>query len=244
MGSMPTTFTRSVHHPGVINIPLKNGQRGRKRGFYRMAARSDFFVVNEVLNRRAKVGLASVAVRAGWGTAGLYGSPNPIFFDRKVYRKVSTEIVVLHDAAPSKAARRKPGYNAKRVANVSTFIHLETGQRHVVIGIHLVADSKYVDDAWAARVRQVSIKKLTDLVEKHARLGAVVWVLGDTNIRDPFRLGVGFVWIRPVGIDKAGVATPYGITVLDHDFEVIEVPVEVSDHRKALLTKVVLAIKH
>lgn len=188
-----------------MNIPTKVGAKAWAINFRNLADRADIFGINEAGNLRAKRLYLRLARRLGYGCYGLFSGPNPVFWDRRKYRRYSAIQVRLHGAARGRLARLWPGFNSPRFMTVVVLKPLAGGPLVAFVNLHFVAPGPKVDDRWRARMRDLSIERLTAIVEHHMDLGRVVVVAGDTNIKHPIRMPEGFLWLRPTGVDKLGV---------------------------------------
>lgn len=223
---------------GAINVPAKVGRTAWIRCFNIMANRTAAFVQNETLYRRMKVATAAAATARGWGATGLWTSPNPIFFNRRILRKVDSDVRRLHDRGPG--YRALPGFNSERYATLGVFRRRGRAYRSMplisIIGWHLVPQFR-VDATWRDRVRSESIDQVREMILEQLELGRIVYLLGDTNIVGPIPFGMPArtTSIKPVGIDKAYVFTPDDIEVVRKSFTLPKAP---TDHKDGIVTDV------
>jgi hypothetical protein len=212
------------------------GVKNWRRCWYVMAARTSVFGTNETLTRSIKLTYQVLARKNGWRVAGLWRSPNPIFYKRSDWRHVSTDVVTLHGRGPN--YRSHAGYNERRYANITVLEDRHSDAlKHVHINVHLVADSRYAPAPWVRRARASSLRQLQDIVAAHVGAGRVVWLYGDMNIGSPFLVARGFHWIKATGVDKIGIAVPHGYRLLDEDFTLHRAP---TDHKDGVIAHVVL----
>lgn len=195
----------------VMNIPTKMGARAWAIDFDKLADRADVFGINEAGSVRAKRLYRRLAQARGYSSWGLWRGPNPIFWDTRLYRLHSARQVRLHRRGRGRLARRFPGFNGARFVTVVTLVHLATGRRITFLNWHFVAPGWKVRDAWRARMRRRSIATVRAIVESTLDHGCTAVGFGDTNLREPFEVVDGWVWLRGEGVDKLGVAVPDGV---------------------------------
>lgn len=188
-----------------MNVPTKVGAKAWEINFRNLANRADIFGINEAGNARAKALYRLLAGRLGYGYYGLFVGPNPVFWDRRKYRRYSATQVRLHSAGRGRLARLWPGFNGPRFLTVVVLRPITGGPLVTFINLHFVAPGPKVNEAWRAQMRAKSIARLHAIVDHHMDLGRVVVVVGDTNIKQPFPMPEGFLWLRSTGVDKLGV---------------------------------------
>jgi endonuclease/exonuclease/phosphatase family metal-dependent hydrolase len=192
----------------VMNIPTKVGARAWAIDFDKLADRADVFGINEAGSVRAKRLYRRLAKERGYSSWGLWRGPNPIFWDTRLYRLHSARQVRLHRRGRGRLARRFPGFNGARYVTVVTLVHRATGREITFMCWHFVAPGWKVRAAWRAKMRRRSIATVREIEDAELAEGRPVVGFGDTNLRDPFDLGDGWLWLRGDGVDKLGVAVP------------------------------------
>jgi len=199
----PKTAKVSV---GVINVPRKVGRANWKKCWSAAAKRTGIFGINESLTPEQRDAYAALACAEQWGQYGLRQCPNPIFWRRSRWQKVTGKVHKIHDAAPGPLRARFPGYNAPRWINEVVLKDKRTGKEVAILNTHWVSEGKKVNAVWRPVVREQSKRAARNLVKAHQAVGRPVVFIGDTNIRKPFAMPKGFRWIRGEGIDKIGAA--------------------------------------
>lgn len=223
---------------GLVNVPVKVGAAAWLACWTILSARCSVLVVNESLSRRQRRVYRAAALARGWGQYGLRSSPNPIFFSRLRWAFLAGRVVPLHEEGPW--AKRWPGYNAARFVTVLALLHRRSGERHVILGTHLVSNGDKNPVAWRAEKREESLALLRILVQGYLADGCVVWLLGDMNLQEPFDLGPGFRWVRGQGIDKIGLGLPPGLKVDGAAWRLVAAP---TDHKHGVTARVRLITK-
>lgn len=216
---------------GVINVPLKVGEDKWVVCFFKMAGASDVFGINEALNKKAKSTYAKLAKSIGYGSSGLWTSPNPIFWNRKFYRKIRQNTVQLHGRGPNYS--KFPGFNDARYANTVILESKLDKSRTMYINVHLAANNaNKVPTSWVNAQQKESIRKIKAIVNESLQAGMDVWLEGDFNIKDTleFKTRYGNVeQIRPKGLDKIYHFTPNRLPVVDHKVRGVVAP---TDHKR------------
>lgn len=194
-----------------MNIPTKVGWRAWRANFRALDERGQVFGINEAGARRAKALYAVLAKRRRLGYFGLWIGPNPIFWDRRRYRLHSAAQVKLHGRAPGWRSLRWPGFNAARYVTVVVLEPLDGGPLETYLNWHWVAPGPKVDEKWRARMREISDRKVTEIIEHHRAAGRIVVGFGDINLRDAPDLGGHVIWLREQGVDVLCIALPDGV---------------------------------
>lgn len=207
---------------GVINVPTSVGARAWRACFLAIAARCAIFGINEVFTRRAKTLFLALAKARGFRQYGARKSPNPVFWKWRRYAKVSGRIIRLHDRLSRYA--EWPGFNDARYVTEVILRRRGRRRRHlpqiVILCTHLVAEGTKVDPADREAARRTSLATLRALIVEHQDAGRIVVLIGDLNVHDRINLAIrGFTWIRPLGVDKVGIAVPDGYELTDADFD-------------------------
>lgn len=197
----------------IINVPTKVGADAWERCWHEAADRADIFGINEAFNPHAKRLYRGLARQHGYGQYGTRQTGNPIFWDRDVYRKVSGRVHTIHGSSGGLLARRWPGFNAERQITDVVLRHRDTRQEVAVLNTHWVPNGGRVPSIWRTWARRKSKRLTRKLIRAHLAAGRVVVFMGDTNIREEIGLTKRMVWLRGVGIDKAGIAVPRGMRV-------------------------------
>lgn len=216
----------------VINVPTKVGPKDWETCFRRTARRAAIFGVNETFTEKAKLLYRDLAREMNLGRCGLRGGPDPIFWDRDIYRQVEHMRTRLHVRGSSLLARRWPGFNEARYVNEAVLRHRATGDQQAILCTHWVPEGRKVPAAWRKWARAESRRRVRALAVKHLAEGRPVWLLGDTNIGAEFNFkpipGATFRWVRGKGIDKIGLWLPKGMAATDVGFELYDAP---TDHK-------------
>lgn len=228
---------------GIINVPTKVGESNWRACFIRADNFSEIFGINEAISRDAKRFYASIARKTYHGFFGLAKSPNPVFWDRNLYKRIRGEVHILHTRGGSTLAKRYPGFNDARYV---TEVELQDRQGYVpnivVLCTHWVPEGKKVPEVWRKWARNEAKRKVRAIARRNLRQGKTVWFIGDTNIGEAFDFGIRgatFEWLRGDGIDKIGVWTPKGTRVNRSHARVYPAP---TDHKhgvagRAFLTR-------
>lgn len=221
--------------PGFINIPSKVGQKAWESCWRKTATRASIFGVCENFTRKQRGTYRAQAKRHNYGVFGL-SSPNPIFWDRSLYKKLSGRVITLHAGAKDSWARRFPGFNAER--KMSELILADwSGQEYAVLCSHWVPEQN-VSLAFKLSARRASKKKTRELIRYHRSLGRIVIFMADTNIYRRINLA-GMIWMRKRGIDKIGVAVPGNMHVTDAESETFPAP---TDHKRGVAGSATIVI--
>lgn len=221
---------------GVINIPTSVGAKAWRKCFLLIRARCSFFGVNEAFAPAAKALYIGLAFAHGFGQYGARKSPNPVFWRRKHWRKVSGRVIKLHAQLGRYA--EWPGFNDARY--VTEVILHRRGRPHlpqvVVLCTHWVPEGPKVTNADRFRARAASKAEIRELILDHLAAGRIVILMGDFNIYDVFDLDIpGFHWVRGQGVDKVAVIVPAGYELTAADFETFEAP---TDHEHGVAATV------
>lgn len=225
---------RAALRVGVINIPTKVGPTAWLDCWTLTADRCGIFGVNEVFHPNAKALYLELAKEHGYSQYGTRGGPNPVFFDRKRWRRVSGRLHRIHGRGDRFG--RWPGFNESRyVTDVVLARRRRPGAPEVaVLCTHWVPNGRKVTAIFRAAARRQSKKLVEQLMREHQAAGRIVYVIGDTNIARTFKLrGRGFEWIRGKGIDKVGVAVPRRFVVGKTSVDVFDAP---TDHHHGVAT--------
>lgn len=221
----------------VINVPTKVGAAAWERCFRETAERAPIFGINETISREAKRLYFDLSRDMGYGRAGLWTSPNPIFYDKDQYEYVESRIHELHPRGSSPLARRFPGFNDARSVTDLVLRDKNTNKQIAVLCTHWVPEGQKVPKAWRAWARNESRRKIRKLIRHHLRHGRIVYLMGDTNIGGLIDMGVRrFKWIRPEGIDKIGVAVPKGTVLKDCNYRKYGAP---TDHGAGVVARAI-----
>ncbi len=189
---------------GMINVPADVGPNAWTECFEIMSNHADVFGINEAINRPQKELYSQLAHDANYGAAGLWSSPNPIFYDRAIFNRLDQRTVTLHGRGPRYS--EYPGFNDARFANVVLLQNRKTKVQATYINVHLAAYNPYkVPGDWVADKHRESLEIIEMLVDKSLNDGDVS-LFGDFNIGDPIKFpkfkGVKTDWVKKVGIDK------------------------------------------
>lgn len=189
---------------GMINVPAGAGADDTRKCWHIMEAKCDRFGVNEVLYAWQKALYLVIARKNGYGVAGIRHSPNPVFFDKSLYRKTFQRTVKLHDRGPN--FKKDPGFNEARYANVVVLVEKGNQLTETHINIHLAAFNRNkVPDAWVFAKHRESLALIRELVEAGLKKGDV-WLYGDFNIHELLTFdnidGGRVEGIKPRGVDK------------------------------------------
>lgn len=207
--------------PGVINIPTSVGPRAWASCFRAIAKRTGIFGINEAFAPKAKALYLILAVARGFRQYGVRKSPNPIFWRRRHWRKVSGRVIKLHDALSRH--HDWPGFNEARYVTEVVLRHRRrlNSPQVTVLNTHWVPEGDKVDPTDRAYARSASLREVRALVLEHLAAGRIVIPMGDFNIYAAIEMNVpGFVWIRREGVDKLGVVLPEGWALDDIDLDV------------------------
>lgn len=191
----------------VTNIPTKVGEKSWARCFELMADKADIFGINEAGSKKAKALYLRLAQKHGLGQYGTRVGPNPVFWNKGKYRRVSSRQHRLHGAGTGRLARRYPGYNSARFCTEVVLAPVAGGPQVAVLNTHLVPNGRKNSLRWRLAARRVALVEIRELVRKHREAGRVVVLMGDMNIALPFFVVRGWRWLRGRGIDKVGVLT-------------------------------------
>lgn len=223
-----------------MNIPTQVGVLNWGRAFRRMFKRpgGNIGMAQEVFTPKAKKLARRMAKRRGWGSYGVANSPNPIFYDKKVWEKVDGFITRIHGRLSK--ADDFPGFNGARFVTVLVLRNKVTGRIETFMNTHLVPEGRKVAALDRIRARRKSKKVIAEIAREQVKLGRTVWIGGDTNWAKNFRLNIpGFRWIRKKGIDKGGVAPGKGLRVIRQSWDAFHAP-EV-DHKHGIQFTAVIA---
>lgn len=225
---------------GMINVPAGAGKDSWLRCWDIMADATTRFGMNESLYRRQKVAYAAKAKREGWAYAGLWDSPNPIFWDKTKYRKVFHETVKLHGRGPN--YRKYKGFNSPRYANVTVLEDIEIGgvQLETHINVHLAAfNNNKVPNDLVRDWHNDSLLILQRLIQAAINKGHDVWVYGDFNIPGPVKFkinGARYELVKAQGIDKIFHFVPAkeGGAKVQYEAHELKAP---TDHKHGLVAR-------
>lgn len=225
---------KRIFRVGVINIPTKVGPNAWRKCWEEAADRCGIFGVNEAFHPKAKALYLELAKEHGYGQYGTRRGPNPIYFNRKRWRRVSGTVHKIHGRGNLFA--RWPGFNEARY--VTDLVLVPRGRPDAlevaVLCTHWVPNGRKVSGSFRDKARVQSRLFVERLVREHQAAGRIVYLIGDTNIAKPFTLGIrGFQWIRGKGIDKVGVAVPKGYVLGKTSVDVFDAP---TDHRHGVAT--------
>jgi len=189
-----------------INVPIKVGREAWEKCFLLAAMYGDIFGINENLSAGQRDTFRDMAREMNVSSFGL-GSPNPVFWNPKLYRRISSKVHLLHGPGPERWRKRKPGYNAERYATVVVLLHLATDQQVTAINTHWAPRSQWVPIRWRLRVWAISTAKIAGLVAVHTLRGRIVALMGDFNMKVWPRILNGMRWLTAKKrVDKLGVA--------------------------------------
>lgn len=219
----------------VINIPTKVGPENWIECWELTAEVADVFGVNENSKKKHKV-YFDLAKKHNHGRYGVSNTPNPIFWDRKIYRGISGRQVRLHKAATGPLARKFPGFNAARYATEVVLRHRETKQELAFIVTHWVPNGNKVNPVFRTASRIASKRGVTRLIRENRNEGRPTFLMGDTNIFKKFWL-YAIRWLRSQGIDKLGFAVPSGWKVSNMSSSTYPAP---TDHKHGVRGSVTL----
>lgn len=196
----------------VINIPTKVGPLSWEQCLEEALERGSLVGVNESTQGKMSLWLR-LAKEHGYGVYA-YSTPNPLFWDKEVYRLVAHNVHKIHDGEGGRWEEKYPGYNAERYITEAVFTEAPESDASTpnlaVLHTHWVPNGRKVNGRWRTRMRRESKRLLRTLIKKHLAAGRIVIVMGDFNIRLPFYIMGGFVWVRATGVDKIGVICPKG----------------------------------
>lgn len=229
----------------LMNVPTKVGWRAWRSNFIALDQRAHVFAVNEAGSSLAKKVYAVLAQRRRLGRYGLFIGPNPIFWDSRRYRRHSAAQVKLHGRAPGWRFRLWPGYNSARYATVVVLQPRAGGLLETYINAHWVPPGKKVDDEWRERMREISERKIAEIIEEHRAAGRIVTLTGDLNLRHEPDLGENVVWLRGDGVDKLAIALPDGVEFADGVSNArarVDVFPGITDHKHGVSADIHLAI--
>ena len=219
---------------GTINIPAQVGSEAWEACWEKTAARTSLFGVQESFLRRQKRTWKRLCRKHGWGRAGVEGGPNPIFFDKDVWEKVSARVIQIHDKSGRK---NKPGFNEARYLTELVLVHRELRFQAAILDTHWVPPF-YVPKIFLTLSRIKSKKLARKLIREHTSKGRLVIFMGDTNIYRAFKLA-NLQWLRGKGIDKLGFAIPSGWSVVSKNARPFPAP---TDHKQGVKGTVTLLI--
>lgn len=217
--------------PGVINIPTNLNDR-KDPSHWRVcwtetADRAEIFGVNESFTAGQRETYLRLAKERDYGQFGTRVTPNPVFWDREHWRKVSGRVIELHGALSRH--REYPGFNEARF--VTEVVLRRRGSKHevTILCTHWVPEGDKVTPADRDRARKSSKDQVAALMKRHTAVGRDCVLLGDTNIHGTFSLGIpGFTWIKEDGVDKVGIAVPLDRRVAHSSSREFAAP---TDHR-------------
>lgn len=210
----------------LMNIPTKVGAKAWSRCFQLLVRHGDVFGINEAGSPRAKRLYRDLARAHGYGQFGLNEGPNPIFWNRNVYRFVSGHQIKIHGRGKGRLARRWPGFNGARFMTVVTLSHIPSGQLVTFLNWHLVAPGWKVRPRWRSRMRVKSAVLIKRQVTYHRNQGRVVVGLGDAN-RDAWTVS-GARWLHMDGPDLMLLGLPSGFHLDKADTDAFPAP---TDHK-------------
>lgn len=214
---------------GMINVPAGVGRRAWNKCFTIMAGACIIFGVNEALYRRMKVVYATAAKLNSFGYAGLWNSPNPIFWDKKEFRKVAAKTIKLHEGRKSKYK----GFNSARFMNVVIVKRRRNNRKLAILCVHLAAfnNNKVPNEQvrlWHAQSLAMIEKALQSAIDQNLE----VWLIGDFNFGEYYEFavrGAKLDFVKGNGIDKMYHFYPEHLPDVDHyEFEPIVAP---TDHK-------------
>ena len=223
----------------LINIPRKVGERAWVECLDKAMDRGSIVGVNEALSEQQRRAYRGVAAERGYSVAGLVDGPNPVFWDRLVWRHVRSRVRRLHPAARGPLAKRFPGYNAARYVTVAALEHRATGRRVTVLCFHLaVGGPDKVSVLWHKAAVAASIVKLARIATWHAVRGRPVILMGDTNARVLRLPARRFRWVADGGrIDKIGATLPARVALVEQAAGVFAAP---TDHKHGVYADLTL----
>lgn len=210
----------------LMNIPTKVGAKAWSRCFLLLVQRGDAFGINEAGSPRAKRLYKQLAAAHGYGQFGLNEGPNPIFWNKAVFRFVSGHQIRIHGRGRGRLARRWPGFNGARYVTVVTLRHIDSGRLVTFLNWHLVAPGWKVRRRWRSRMRAKSAALIKRQVTFHRSQGRIVVGLGDAN-RDAWTLP-GAKWLHRDGPDLMLVGLPAGTYLEKADTDTFPAP---TDHK-------------
>lgn len=194
----------------VINAPIKVGADNWAKCWNRAHANSAVFGINESLTKKQRdvyrVQMAKSPKPVG--QFGLHQTPNPIFWRKDRFRKLSGKVHQIHPSNTGPLADKYPGFNAARYITEVVLLQKVDKREFTILNTHLVPNGPKVNDKWRKKARRKSKRDLRQLVRKHKKAGREVIVMGDMNLYKPFKMPPGFKWIRKFGIDKIGSTLP------------------------------------
>lgn len=217
---------------GTINIPVKVGHAAWEECWEKTARKVDLFGVQESFRRRQRKTWRRLCKKHGWGSQGIAGGPNPVFWDKQVWTKVSGNVSQIH--GPS-GRKDHPGFNAARYETTVVLRHNEFEFEATVINVHW-ASKAWVPKWFIVMARIAGKKSVREKVRKHTALGRPVIFMGDTNIYKKINLD-SIQWVRGVGIDKLGIAVPAGWLIENLSLQPFPAP---TDHKRGFKGEVQL----
>lgn len=215
---------------GTINAPAGYGDEAAETCWLKTSSHSDFFGMNEIGNKSIKDDLENLRREKKHGRFGLYLGPNPVFWDLKKYKSVrKARHIQIHPAATGFLARRFPGYNGARYLTEEVIKPVSGGLQVAHLHTHWVPRGVKVSAWWRNKMRRISKDLLRKLVKAHRAAGRIVVVTGDLNIKGPFEVVSGFVWLVSAGVDKIGAIAPVGYRIINRKMGSFPAP---TDHKR------------
>lgn len=212
----------------TINIPVQVGHESWVKCWEKASNQASLFGTQEAFNRRQKRTYKRLCREHNWGKAGM-GGPNPVFFNKTVWRKISSHVIRIHDADKGPHTKNRPGFHAARFMTEAVLHNIEYGYDAAVLNVHWVPE-QIVTKSFKRKSRRASKKILRQRVKYHTRMGRVVFVMGDTNIYKKIRIGA-VKWMRALGIDKLGVAVPKNMIIESATYRMFSAP---TDHKRGI----------
>lgn len=225
---------------GMINVPSKVGRDAWQKCWMIMMQACVVFGMNETLYPNMKAVYAAIAKKNGWAYAGLWDSPNPIFWDKSKFRKHWHKTVKLHRA---RRGLRYPGFRSARFANCTVLTSLSTKLKTLHINVHLAAfNNDKVPNEWVQRMHERSLAKIEELVQAGLDQGIDVYLYGDFNIHELLKFkGVKgrYEIIKGRGVDKMYHFRPLkegqkSGAKFEHDTLELDAP---TDHKHGIVAK-------
>lgn len=217
---------------GTINIPVQVGPAAWEKCWEKTADQTSLFGSQESFSRAQKRMWRRLSKQHGWGRAGVLGGPNPVFFDKDVWSKVSAEIVRLHGKSGRKT---KPGFNDARYMTDVVLDHRHLEFEVAVLNVHWTPPF-FVPKLFLLSSRRKSKKIARQRIREHTKAGRIVIFMGDTNIGPKFKLA-NVQWLRGRGIDKLGIAIPSGWSTMKINVDTFPAP---TDHKHGVKAKITL----
>lgn len=224
----------------MINVPTKVGPLNWARCFIKTSNRAGVFGINETFSRAAKRTYMALAKARGFGYYGVKQGPNPIFWNKKYWRFVEAKHVKIHGKGPN--YRAWPGFNDDRYMTILVLQRVgekgnPVGPPQAFLFTHWAAfgGNHKVPTKWVNARQAESIEFARGIIELGLDKGMIVWFSGDTNHGGAIDFGKNFHWVKPLGIDKIGVALPKGVKLEHKSVSLFDAP---TDHNHGIASTV------